>query len=160
MMALNFYPIIRGYNNASMKDSSVRSGGLYYEDAELFDLIHQSHQRIIASKLRATTIYNLKESMIDLRDLQTFLTHVSSNLYNLHQMYSNEDVSIFIAEGISYYMSQMHETDARMLQKQTPLILREGMNIESILDATQTLIKCVDNMCAINARVILSALKR
>ena len=157
---LIFVPIVRGYCNASMKDKFVRSGGLYYNDAELFDLIMDSRLRIIETKERAKNIYLLWESMVDLRDLQTFLDYTYSISYDLFDKYGIEKFTFFIASGIAHYMGKMHESDSHILQKQSPRILREKMNFNELQLAIEKLINCVKNMCAINTKVILSALKQ
>jgi alkaline phosphatase len=97
--------------------------------------------------------------MIEIRDLQQFLTHTLKYCDYLCTNNGCKNVISFIADGIAYFMGRMHASDARVLQKQTPLFLHEDNNSVEIQGSLMFLIRCTEHMCMINTKVILSALK-
>ena len=152
-------PTIRGLGQACFKHSSVRNGGLNQTDAELFDMIDDSYARISQRKQTCDTVHCLQDSITEIRELQRFLNETYYSCNKLCSLCGTESVINFVAEGIAYYMGRMHATDARVLKKQTPLFLREDFTCSQIQTALLLLSRCTEQMCLINTKVILSALK-
>jgi hypothetical protein len=147
---MKFVPLPRGSHNSACKSSEVRDG-IASKDARLFDTIGKITYSL---GLYPTGVYALSESLIDLRDLQYFLycTSICND--------ESEMLLPYVAEGLAHYMNVMHSSDAKVLEKQSPLILREGMKGEVLRRAIKHLNECVEQMCNINIKLISMALRR
>jgi hypothetical protein len=147
-MNIHYIPKPRGWMNPAMKDASVR--GVSTEETRLFDSFDAQGIPPAA--------YELRESLVDLRDLQYALRDHQTTLYR----WKREDVSIAIMlarEICAHYLNIMHPTDSSSLAPKVFHILKDTVNLEQLNEDLTAITSMIDTMCKVNVSVISLALR-
>jgi hypothetical protein len=108
------------------------------------------------------SVIALKESIIDLRDMQRAIFEMLSFVKRCHQKDQDQDCSVllhFSAEICAYYMNLMHETDSKTLEPRIPAYLREKCNLEELYYGLFEIHRMIDTMCNVNCAVIKMSLR-
>ena len=134
-----------------MKHESVRE--CETEETRMFDEID------VAESL-PDSVYKLRESIIDLRDLQCALRDVCRGImFWSNDETSANDVLEYSASACAHYLNIMHESDSQSLAPQIPLLLREGIDLQDLCKSLHKICEIIDTMCKVNAAVISMVLR-
>jgi hypothetical protein len=109
------------------------------------------------------TIYQLLDSIIELRDFQYVVRDSLTHIGRCTNAPSSQIVLDYLVQVLTYYSQRMHITDANVLQQQYKKILvndTTSLSIETLYTGMVALLQCVDTMCSINTHVIHSSLRK
>lgn len=122
----------RGFGNTSLKHATVRTE--HSRETLLFDYVYSEKQ--------TQTVHKLVDSIIDLRDLETFLI----------SMKKSKDFSV-IRLGFDYYASLIADEDATALRK------KNSLSHTSVPEYIESMCTNINILIDINIAVIKSAIK-
>jgi hypothetical protein len=143
-----FSPKPQGWGNPVFKHSSVREYSS--PEIQLFDMVQEAS----AKKDISPAVRDLLSSIVEMRDMQTFLRDITC--YDVSRV---NTLLNYVGEGLAYYINRMHETDAKVFAAKCPEVLYEDMTLEQMYNGLLILIKCVDSACKVNCAVIKMSLK-